>query len=208
MSRCGQLRQVFDSEGVSLMLKLKIYMAAITSIMTYGCEAWNINERVRAQLNGANARCLSHFTGQTSHEEASAKKRTYDMVTAVRKRRYQWLGHILRMKPTHTGKERLVKLAVRAQYHLNLPGNLCMDAPPTTSFEELERLAQNRENWRRHWESIAPAPNPTPDSTQPQKRPTPTAKCTPAADQTTPTPTTTTPTDNDVNEKPTKRKRK
>ena len=64
------------------------------------------------------------------------------------------------MGPTHDGKERLVKLAVRAQYELNLPGNLCADAPPTSTFEELERLAQDREAWRQHWESIAPSTTP------------------------------------------------
>ena len=84
----------------------------------------NLDERTRAQLNGANTRCLSRFTGKTSHEEASKTKRTFDMVTAVRKRRHQWLGHILRMQRTHDDKERLVKTAVRAQYHLNLPGNI------------------------------------------------------------------------------------
>ena len=76
MARCGKLHHVFDSEGVPLTLKLKIYIAAVTSIMTYGCEAWNIDERTRAQLNGANARCLSRFTGKSSHEEASKLTRT------------------------------------------------------------------------------------------------------------------------------------
>ena len=124
--------------------------------MTYGCEAWNIDERTRATLNGANARCLSRFTGQTSHEEASKTKRTFDMVTAIKKRRHQWLGHILRLGKTHAGKERLIKVAVRAQFQLNLPGNLCADAPHTDTFEELERIAQDRKAWRQHWQSIAP----------------------------------------------------
>ena len=93
--RCGALRHIFDCKGLPLTLKLKIYVAAVVSIMTYGCEAWNIDEPTRAKLNGANARLLSRFTGKTSHEEASDRKRTYDMVMAIRKRRHQWLGHIL-----------------------------------------------------------------------------------------------------------------
>ena len=52
IGRCGALRQVFDGKNIPLSLKLKIYVTAITSIMTYGCEAWNIDERTRAQLNG------------------------------------------------------------------------------------------------------------------------------------------------------------
>ena len=156
MGRCGALRHVFDSKGVPLTLKLKIYAAAVVSIMTYGCEAWNIDEATRAKLNGANARLLSRFTGKTSHEEASERKRTDDMVTAVRKRRHQWLGHILRTEKTYDGKERLIKLTVRAQYRMNHPGSLCADSPPTSTFEELERIAQDRKAWRQHWEAIAP----------------------------------------------------
>ena len=131
-----------------LSLKLKIYATAVVSTMTYGSEAWNLDEQTRAKLNGANARCLSRFTGQSSHEEASKTKRTIDMVTAVRKRRHQWLGHILRLDETHDGKERLVKLAVRAQYQLNLPGNLCTDAPQTDTFEELVQFAKDRNAWK------------------------------------------------------------
>ena len=39
MSRCGELRQVFSSDTLPLELKLKIYKTAVTSLLTYGCEA-------------------------------------------------------------------------------------------------------------------------------------------------------------------------
>ena len=145
LSRCGALHQTFNSEALELGLKLDIYRTAVTPILTYGCEAWNLTPNTAAKLNGANARCLSRITGRTAHEEASKLTRTYDLVTAVRRRRYQWLGHILRMKGP-----RLVKLAVRAQYEMNLPGNICMDAPQTSSFEGLVRLARNRSTWAAH----------------------------------------------------------
>ena len=39
MSRCGELRHVFDGE-LPMALKLKLYKTAVTSILTYGSEAW------------------------------------------------------------------------------------------------------------------------------------------------------------------------
>ena len=158
MARCGALRQVFDSKALGLPLKLSIYKSAVTSLLTYGSEAWQLDEKTCASINGASARCLSRFTGQSSHEEASAKKRTYDMVSAIRKRRHQWLGHILRLEDTSEGY-RLVKLAARMQWELGQPGNICMDAPATATFEELVDFAKCRKTWAQHWDSIAPPEN-------------------------------------------------
>jgi len=145
MSRCGALHQTFNSEELELSLKLDIYRTAVTPLLTYGCEAWNLTKNIQAKLNGANSRCVSRITGRTAHEEASKLTRTYDLVTAIRRRRYQWLGHILRLKGP-----RLIKIAVRTQYEMNLPGNICMDAPITQNFESLEKLAQDREVWAAH----------------------------------------------------------
>ena len=69
-------------------------------------------------------------------------------MNAVRDRRYKWLGHILRLEGP-----RLVKLAVRAQYELDLPGNICMDAPPTQDFDELTSFAADRKKWAAYWQA-------------------------------------------------------
>ena len=86
MSRMGQLNQVFSS-GISLGLKLRLYKAAVCSLFTYGSEAWHLDERTAAALNGANSRCLSRITGKGIHEEANVRTRTFDLVGSVRKRR-------------------------------------------------------------------------------------------------------------------------
>ena len=107
MARMGQLRQVFNA-NIKMGLKMKVYKTAICSLLTYGCEAWDMNERTMAMINGANARCLCRFTGKDAHQEASARSRSYDLVRAIRQRRLRWLGHLLRLRG-----DRLVKLATR-----------------------------------------------------------------------------------------------
>ena len=145
MSRCGALTQTFSSEKLKPKLKLDIYRSAVISMLTYGCEAWNLTANTVANLNGANARCISRITGKSTHEEASRKTRTYDIVAAIRRRRYIWLGHLLRLPDA-----RLAKLAVKVQYEMGLPGNICCDAPPTSSFDQLERIAKDRQIWAAH----------------------------------------------------------
>ena len=39
MSRCGDLRAVFNSKSIPLKLKLKIYKTAVCSLLTYDSEA-------------------------------------------------------------------------------------------------------------------------------------------------------------------------
>ena len=46
MSRCGRLRHIFSSPFITLHLKLRLYDAAVCSIFTYGCETWNLTEKV------------------------------------------------------------------------------------------------------------------------------------------------------------------
>ena len=39
MSRCGDLRAVFNAKSIPLKLKLKMYKTAVCSLLTYGSEA-------------------------------------------------------------------------------------------------------------------------------------------------------------------------
>ena len=143
MARCGELRQVFSSSHLKLGLKLKIYKVAVTSLMTYGSEAWNLTPQTQAKINGANARCLSRITGNSAHVEASRLTRTYDLVRAIRQRRMKWLGHILRLPGV-----RLVKIAIKVQHDMGIPGNMLMDAPNGLSFSALTALANDRQAWK------------------------------------------------------------
>ena len=163
MNKCGKLRQVFDSNDLPPSLKLSIYKAAVASTLTYGSEAWHMTTRTMARINGANARCLSRFTGKTSHEEASKYKRTYDLVTAVRSRRYKWLGHILRLQGPRLASKTCGRGTIRngstRQYlhgraaHEHLWGAGGYGARPKWVGEALERPATMQRN------QLATSPN-------------------------------------------------
>ena len=147
MARMGKLTHVFGSK-IPFSLKMKVYKCAVCSLFTYGSEAWNLDEVTIAALNGANTRCLSRITARSPHVEASARTRTYDLVRDVRKRRHIWLGHILRMKG-----DRLLKVAVEAQFNLKSEGNLFMDVPQHLTFNQVQHRAQYRRRWKESWTS-------------------------------------------------------
>ena len=150
MTHMGQLRQVFSIK-LSLDIKLKVYRAAICSLFTYGSEAWKLDERTRAALNGANAPCLSHITGHSIHEEASTRTRTFDLVEAIRRTRARWLGHILRMGP-----KRMIYHTVIRQHEMNHEGNLFADVSHNLSLVQIIELAQDRDEWKKVMASHIP----------------------------------------------------
>ena len=164
----GKMRSIWSSKSTPLRLKLRIYKVGVCSKLTYGCEAWELDEQACRLLNGANSRMLSHITGRTAHEEASTKTRTFDLLTAIRARRLKWVGHILRMDP-----ERLVYKALRHihdtrpapakrhniatrnnEYHKHTRGDLLMDVPAKYTWKELRQLASNRDGWRQRVQAI------------------------------------------------------
>ena len=97
------------------------------------------------KINGCNARMLSRFTNKDAHQEASARTRSFDLLLSIRRRRFKWLGHILRL-----GGERLVKLAVKVQFELRTKGGMFMDMPTDigVGFDETTAMAQDRKLWR------------------------------------------------------------
>ena len=144
MSRSGQLRFILGAKNVSFATKMKIYRCAVGSLFTYGSEAWTLSDKTMRKLNGANASCLSRFTGKTKVEESRPATCTYSLVNDIRRRRLIWLGHILRMQ-----EDRLVRKATEVQFLHGRAGNLFMDAPTGKSFEELTKLAEDRKTWKK-----------------------------------------------------------
>ena len=78
--RSGKLRHVWAAEELSLDLKMRLYRAAVCSILVYGSEAWFLNDNACKAINGANARMVAHITGKSAREEASPATRTFDIV--------------------------------------------------------------------------------------------------------------------------------
>ena len=95
-------------------------------------------------LNGANSRMLSHITNRTIKEEANKETRTFDVISNIRSRRLQWVGHILCM-----GEDSLVLRDLRHIYENRSEGDLLMDTPDNLSWRGLLQAARKREVWRK-----------------------------------------------------------
>ena len=143
MTRCGKLGHMFDSPDLGPWLKIRLYSAAVVSLLTYGCESWNLTQKVMRKLNGCNSQMLARITGRSVREEARSATASFDLVKTIRIRRLRWLGQILRGDQT-----RLLFHTVVYQFHNKSAGNLLMDAPPHNSLDELIVLASDKTYWK------------------------------------------------------------
>ena len=50
----GKMRHVWASKQIPLKLKLRVYITGVCSQLTYGSEAWRLDEQTIRMLNGAN----------------------------------------------------------------------------------------------------------------------------------------------------------
>ena len=107
-TRAGTLRHIWSAK-LPMDLKLRLYIACCCSILVWGSEAWTLDEKACRCINGANAYMLSHITGKSKREEATAKTTTFDILAWIRARRLRWVGHILRLRDRDDGKPRLIK---------------------------------------------------------------------------------------------------
>ena len=87
MQRCGTLRHVFGSPSLSLSLKLRLYVAAVCSVLIYGCETWTLDDKTIRRINGANSRMLIRITGRPIRDEARSLTTSHDLVRQIHKLR-------------------------------------------------------------------------------------------------------------------------
>ena len=140
-SRAGKLRHIWQAE-LSLKLKIRLYKSAVCSILTYGSEAWLLDEEACKAINRANAIMLSFITGKTIAEEANIDTTTFNLVMWIRCRRLQWCGHILRMQD-----ERMVKWSLFHIYENRQLGDMLMDIPPVRALVDAIAKDGSRQTW-------------------------------------------------------------
>ena len=111
-----------------------------SSTMIYGCEAWKMVVPVKKMLNSTNSKQLSLITKRTIHQEA--KSPTIDVLMMVKKRRHQYLGHILRLDPNRLLYRFLIEVSPQQNQ-----GALLSEIPHRT-LDELMAAAADKDEWR------------------------------------------------------------
>ena len=149
MVRCVKLWNILDEDVIDLTLKLRLYAASVCSVLTFGCETWNLDKETLKFLDGANSRMLSRFTCKTIPQEARPATTSFNLIRKIRQRRLRWVGHILR-----SGPSRIIYKDLVTQRNLNHEGNLLTDVPPHVSMRSLSEMDMDRAAWSEYVNDI------------------------------------------------------
>ena len=147
-SKFNEYRKVLTSTKLPIAKRVRLYSALVMSAMSYSSEAWFLTTEVKRLVNNVNSKMLAQITKRTIHEEARSP--TVDVIEAICKRRWEYLGHILRLPDCRALKKYIIELS--PQNSPFVPGSL-FDG---TSFRNRDRIvaaAADRDQWRKAYET-------------------------------------------------------
>ena len=127
---------------------MRLYIAIVVSTMIYGSTAWLFTDEIKRKLNGVNSKMVSHITKRSIHDEA--REPTFDIISHVLKRRWSYLGHLLRMDENRIVHRSIIELSPSVAPFI--PGSLLDDTPYET-VQEMKDVAANRDTWEAAWRS-------------------------------------------------------
>ena len=139
----GLLSRLWTDHRLSRETKLRLYKLSVCSSLAHCGTARALTRQVTRRINGFNSRCLHVITGKDYRVTATPP--VYDLLLAVRKRRFRYLGHVLRLSPDRMVRRSLVAL-VKGGTH-NPEGSLFSECE-LENLQEMLDTAKYRSAWR------------------------------------------------------------
>ena len=141
--RWGDYRKALMPAKLPVDLRIRLYKSLIVSTMTYSSEAWKFTDQAVRKINGVNSKMLSLITKRSIHEEARTP--TFDVVDSIKARRWEYLGHILRMDQNRALRRFVTELSPESAPYKQ--GSL-MSETPFQNAAEMIQAAEDRKLWR------------------------------------------------------------
>ena len=151
--------QIWKSNVFSTRTKMKIFQSNVLSVLLYGAECWSINKSDGDRLNAFQRRCLRailkiFWPRRISNEELRKRLEYTEVTDLIRKRRWKWIGHVMRMKPSNDSRIAMTwtppgcRTRGRPKGSWRRMVNQEMERQGWRSWADVREAAQSREEWR------------------------------------------------------------
>ena len=96
-----RLRRVWAARGIGRRTKRRLFKPLVWPVLLYGCETWKIAKHDERKLNSFQCQCLRRLL-RIRWQQRMTNKRVVELAEInnisceVRRRRWNWLGHIVR----------------------------------------------------------------------------------------------------------------
>ena len=143
-AKFNEYRKVLTSTKLPVAIRVRLFNALVVSAMTYSSEAWFMTTAVKRHVNNVNSKMLAQITKRSIHEEARSP--TLDVIELICKRRWDFLGHIIRMPDCRAVKKYLLELSPPNSPFVH--GSL-LDSTSFRNRDEIIAAAADRDLWRK-----------------------------------------------------------
>ena len=150
---------------MSRRTKIRLYKTLVKPVLMYGCETWKMNESDAKKIDVFQNRCLRRvmkikWQDKISNIELLERANVEKLSEEVRRRRWRFIGHILRQQPDNDCVTALTWTP---------EGGRKRGRPKTTwrrtvekerskagwqSWSEVRTAAQDRNRWKAHVEAL------------------------------------------------------
>ena len=98
----ASLRSTWRSKNISQKTKIRFFKSNVLSTLLYGAESWKMTKTISHKLEVFQNKCLRRilriYWPQTiSNHELRRRTGTEPITQQVRRKRWKWIGHVLRM---------------------------------------------------------------------------------------------------------------
>ena len=153
-----KMRTIWNSREISTTTKIKLYKSNVRSVLLYAAETWRTNKKIESKLRGFEGRCLRRILHiwwelRVTNKEVARRTGINCIVEEVKRRRWRWLGHVLRM---NRSRHPFIALTwnPQGQRHRGRPQGTWRRTieeerkEAGKTWNELQWLAQDRNLWR------------------------------------------------------------
>ena len=154
----NKLGKIWKSSSLQYKTKLKLYTSNVRSVLLIATETWKTNTKIESRLRGFEGRCLRrilkiNWEDHISNIQVCSRTGINCITDEIKKRRWRWLGHVLRMdrkrlpstalKWTPSGKRNRGRPLGTWRRTIDEEARAIQK-----TWHEISWLAQDREAWR------------------------------------------------------------
>jgi len=102
-------KPLWRQQSISRTTKMRMYNAAVLSVLLYGAETWPRTGTLSSRLDGFDSMALRlilgiHWRDLVSNETVRALAGQPPASSLAARRRVRWYGHVLRLQPHHPSR--------------------------------------------------------------------------------------------------------
>lgn len=159
----NQLSNIWKNRNIQTNTKIRIYKAAVLTILLYGSEVWNTTKKQHHRLEVFHQRCLRRILRikwyhRTRNVDVLERARINPIETFVGANRLRWFGHVSRMPDDRMPKYLLDWTPAHGKRSRGRPRTswqkcVLEDASvflkdPDIVLDKVKELASDRKHWR------------------------------------------------------------